>query len=183
MTQNWYAVYTKPLCERKVSSALSRRGINNYYPLNKVIKIVPGSKKTVSEPLFGSIVFVRIDESEVWGLKQIPGVINLFYWRTNPAIIREEEIDLLQQFTSIYDNIKVEKSAVNVNGLIRVIDDPIISFKEYAATIRFQTLKILLPSLGFTMIAEREKVNEESLQMVSRSSLFTKLTNSSYLSN
>ena len=50
--------------------------------------------------------------------------------------------------------------------MVRVTDDPVISFKDNAATIRFQTLKIKLPSLGYTMIAEREKANNERIPEV-----------------
>ncbi|CAN5564975.1 hypothetical protein BH11BAC3_BH11BAC3_18390 [soil metagenome] len=182
MTQNWYAVYTKPHQEKKVASQLTKRGIDNYYPVNRVCRVNPNSKKITNEPLFSSFVFVHIVEDELVKLKKIQGVINFVYWRSKPAIIHDEEIDILQQFTSVYQNIKLEKSSVNMAGMVRLIDDPIISFKENAATIRFQTLKIMLPSIGFTMIAERDKVSEEPLQMVSRNGIFNKSVNS-FLSN
>ncbi len=182
MTQNWYAVYTKPHQEKKVAHLLTKRGISNYYPVNRVCKVNPNSKKISNEPLFSSFVFVHIGENELVLLKKVPGVINFIYWKSKPAIIHEEEIDILQQFTAVYQNIKLEKSSVNMAGMVRLIDDPIISFKENAATIRFQTLKVMLPSIGFTMIAEREKVNEEPLQMVSKNGLFNKNVNS-FLSN
>ncbi len=183
MTQNWYAVYTKPLQEKKVASLLSKRGINNYYPVNNITRQHYHSRKSMMEPLFSSFVFVYTSESELLSIKKIPGVINFVYWMSKPAVIHDEEIDVLQQFTSVYQNIRLEKSTVNMVGMVRVVDDPIISFKENSATIRFQTLKIILPSLGYTMIAERNKVNEEALQMVSRSNLFNKHINSTFLSN
>ncbi|KAA9039498.1 hypothetical protein FW778_11815 [Ginsengibacter hankyongi] len=34
MQKNWYAVYTKPHCEKKVSLLLVKRGIENFYPVN-----------------------------------------------------------------------------------------------------------------------------------------------------
>jgi transcription antitermination factor NusG len=166
MKRNWYAVYTRPQQEKKVASILSRKGIQNYYAVNKVSCKNPSSKKMVMEPLFNSLVFVHINEGEMVTLKRIPGVVNFIYWISKPAVIQNEEITAVQQFTSVYQNIRLEKCAVNVTDMVRVTDDPVISFKDNAATIRFQTLKIKLPSLGYTMIAEREKANNERIPEV-----------------
>ena len=133
-------------------------------------------------PLFNSFVFVHVNESELASLKKFPGITHFIYWLSKPVIIRDEEIEVLQQFTSVYENIRVEKSFVNSSAAIRVIDDPIIAFKDNSATIKFQILKVVLPTLGYTIIAEREKVKEEAMQMVSPASLF-KQVNSFFLSN
>lgn len=183
MTRNWYAVYTKPQHEKKVAALLSKRGIHNYYPVNKVTRQSISVKKPLRVPLFTSMVFVYVTEQQLLALKKLAGITHIIYWLSKPAIIHDEEIDVLQQFTSVYQNIKLERSKVNVMGMVRVIDDPIISFKENSATIRFQTLKVILPSLGYTMITEREKISEDTLQMVSRSSLFNKQVNPTFHSN
>ena len=182
MKRNWYAVYTRPRQEKKVASILSKKGINNYYPVNKVTGKHPAIKKMVSEPLFSSFVFVYVSELEMLSLRDIPGVVNFIYWMSKPAVIQNEEINAVQQFTSAYQNIRLEKSAVNTTEMVRITDDPIISFKDNAATIRFQTLKIKLPSLGYTMIAEREKAVDERIPEVTHSNSFNKQLDS-FLSN
>ncbi|HZZ75628.1 MAG TPA: transcription termination/antitermination NusG family protein, partial [Puia sp.] len=58
--KKWYAVYTKPHCEKKVADLLTRKGIENYYPQNNVLKHWSDRKKIVHAPLFSSFVFVRI---------------------------------------------------------------------------------------------------------------------------
>ena len=35
MDENWYALYTKPRCEKKLKKALDELGIINYLPLIK----------------------------------------------------------------------------------------------------------------------------------------------------
>jgi transcription antitermination factor NusG len=166
MKRNWYAVYTKSHYEKKVASLLSKKGIQNYYAVNKVNSKSLSSKKMVMQPLFNSVVFVHVTEAEMLTLKKIPGVINFVYWISKPAIFQNDEIAAVQQFTSVYQNIRLEKCAVNVTDMIRITDDPVISFKDNAATIRFQTLKIKLPSLGYTMVAEREKSANERIPEV-----------------
>jgi len=164
MISNWYAVYTIPGRERKVASLLTRKGIKNYFPVNNIISLSANNKKTSKEALFDSYVFVCIAESQLRSLKNVPGLLNFLYWRSKPAIINREEIEAVRQLTSAYHNIKVEKSSVDIDDTVRIIDEPIISFNENSASVRFQTLKIVLPSLGYTMIAERDKYNEEKLQ-------------------
>src|SRR5690349_13143536 len=108
MKRNWYAVYTRPQQEKKVASILSKKGIQNYYAVNKVSCKNPSSKKMVMEPLFNSLVFVHINEGEMVTLKKIPGVVNFIYWIAKPAVIQNEEITAVQQFTSVYQNIRLE---------------------------------------------------------------------------
>jgi transcription antitermination factor NusG len=163
MTRHWYAVYTLPHRERKVASLLTKKGIKNYFPVNKIISQNANNKKLCKEALLASCVFVYITESEIGRVKQTPGAVNLLYWLSKPAVIRWDEIEAMKQLTSAYHNIKLEKSVVNVKDTIRVIDEPVISFNETSASVRFQTLKIVLPSLGYTLVAERDKVNQQDL--------------------
>ena len=185
MTRNWYAVYTMPRQEKKVASLLTKKGISNYYPLTTLANDSPAphKKRIKKDPLLQSFVFVHTTENELYELKKVPGVINFIFWKSKPAVINDEEIDVLQQFTSLYQNVRLEKSRVNISGVVRIVDDPVISFKENSALIRFQSLKIVLPSLGFTMIADREKVSSEPLRLVNQAGLFNKQVGSSFLSN
>ena len=162
MTRHWYAVYTLPDRERKVAALLTRRGIKNYFPVNNMISM-NANRKLTKEALFNSFVFVYIAESEMELVKSTPGALNFLYWLSKPAIIKWEEIEAVKQLTSAYHNVRLEKSVVNAQDAVRVIDEPVISFNENSASVRFQTLKIVLPSLGYILIAERDKVNEEKL--------------------
>lgn len=164
MKRNWYAVYTRPQREKKVALILTKRGIKNYLAVNNIIVYNAGNKKTNRETLFSCYVFIYISEAEISLVKDIPGMVNFVYWMAKPAIIKREEIEAVRELTLGYHNIRLEKSSVNTSDTIRIIDEPVISFSENSASIKFQTLKIILPSLGFTMIAERDKVNAVILQ-------------------
>ncbi len=183
MTRNWYAVYTRPHREKKVASILSKKGIKNYFPENSIVDLGFTNKKAYKEALFGSFIFVYIYESEIRMVEKISGTVNFLYWHDKPAIINWEEIEAVKELTSFYHNIRVEKCAVNVNDNVRVIDEPVISFKENSASVRFQTLKIVLPSLGYTMIAERDKVNELILQQELAQAGFIPKKSNSFFSN
>lgn len=160
MLRNWYAVYTKPQKEKIVSIALSRKGFENFCPLINAIK-ARANKKTAIEPLFLSHVFVYLSESDISIVKSIPGVINILYWKSKPAVIKSGEIDTVRHFIAKYNNIRLIKSTVNEEESIRFKDDPLSSFNENTLSVKYQTVKVNLPSLGYVIIAERRVLEEE----------------------
>ena len=110
MTQlNWYVVYTKPRCELKVSSLLARKNIRNYCPLHLVCNQLLESKKPVFEPLFSSLVFVYIQESELPAILQTPHIISFLYWLNKPGIVKEDEMNSLVNLTKEYRYLSTEK--------------------------------------------------------------------------
>ena len=152
--KKWYAVYTRPRWEKKVSDILTRRKIENYCPLNKVVRQWSDRKKVLHEPLFTSYVFVRISEPELNSLKQTVGVINLVYWLGKPAVIRDPEVEMIKRFLSAHTNVKLEKTPLSVNDRVRVLGGPLMEQEGQVLSVKNNTIKIVLPSLGYLMFAE-----------------------------
>jgi transcription antitermination factor NusG len=161
--KNWYVVYTKPRWEKKVARQLEQKGIEHYCPLTRVQRQWSDRKKIVLEPLFSAYVFVRLEETAQTPVKQIDGVMNFVYWLKKPAVIRDEEIDTIKRFLNEYQTVKLEKSTVNVNDPIRVISGPLMERQGNVLEIRNKTVKVSLPTLGYTIVAEIEKTNIEIL--------------------
>jgi transcription antitermination factor NusG len=161
MNTHWYAVYTKPRWEKKVAEVLTKHSIENYCPLNKVLRQWHDRKKVVHEPLFTSYVFVKVEESRINELRKVAGVLNLVYWLQKPAIIREEEINVIRKFLDEYSNVQLEKTVVSVNDVVRVIKGPLMEQEGNVLAVRNRTVRISLPSLGYIMVAEVERQNVE----------------------
>ncbi len=161
MAHNWYAVYTQPQKEEKVALALSKKGIENFCPIVKTNNAKINIKKDFFQPLFTCYVFVFVQENELELLKKISGILNIIHWKSKPALINEMEIDILKQLTANYSCIKLEKTTVDVNGSVRLIGEPAVAYKENSVSLKYQSLKINLPTLGYNMIAERTKPLEE----------------------
>ncbi|MFN2439538.1 MAG: UpxY family transcription antiterminator [Chitinophagaceae bacterium] len=159
--KQWYAVYTKPRWEKKVAELLTKKKIENYCPLNKVKKQWADRKKLVFEPLFTSYVFVKVSEMEHLQVRQTAGIINLVYWLGKPAVIRDVEIDIIQRFLSEHSNVQIERTKVNVNDIVRVISGPLMEHEGHVVAVKNKTVKIILPSLGYIMMAEVEARNVE----------------------
>lgn len=156
MQNNWYTVYTKLHCERKVSLSLTRKNIENYCPLTHKKYRHIFRNTTLNEPLFKSYVFVKTSEEEIYRLsKEINGVISLLYWKGKPAPIKEEEINAIKDFTKYHEEISVEKMHISTGaddtGISYLMDGQILLVKN-------RTMKLTLPSLGLRMVAKCEEL-------------------------
>ena len=164
-TKQWYAIYTRPKSEKKVAEHLEKKKIEVYCPLNKVKKQWADRKKIAFEPLFTSYVFVYATPDEHTKIKQTDGVISFVYWLNQPAAIRQEEIDTIKKFLNEYDNVVLERSPVNLNDKVRIINGPLMMWEGNVIEVRTNTVKITLPSLGQTLVAEIRKENMESVPL------------------
>jgi transcription antitermination factor NusG len=158
-TKNWYAVYTRANCEKKVAAALCRRDIENYCPLNRIQRKWSDRRKNILEPLFTSCVFVRMNEVEQLLLKKVDGIISMVYWLGKPVIIREVEINAIKSFLNTYVNIKLEKRPINIDNQVRMDDVPLLEIDGKQIGFKSRAMKIFLPSLGYIMQADVENDN------------------------
>jgi transcriptional antiterminator RfaH len=104
MSKLWMAVYTKPRSEKKVAERLEKAGIEVYCPLQTVIKQWSDRKKKVKIPVFPSYVFVHVGESERLTVLSDAGVMNFVFWLGKPAVIREEEIEVIKEYLERRNN-------------------------------------------------------------------------------
>jgi transcription antitermination factor NusG len=162
--KKWFAVYTRPRWEKKVAEILTRKKIENYCPINKVVRQWSDRKKVVYEPLFTSYVFVRISEREITSLKQTHGIINLVHWLGKPAVIHDSEIEVIKRFLNEHINIKLEKTPINVNDRIQILAGPLMDMVGQVLSIKSNSVKVALPSLGYLMFAEVEVANVEVIR-------------------
>jgi transcription antitermination factor NusG len=167
--KKWYAVYTNSRCEKKVADLLIKQGIETYCPLNKVQKQWSDRKKIIYEPLFTSYVFVNIFKAEQTPVRQTHGILNFVYWLNKPAVIRNEEIKSIKLFLNEYNCIKLEKISVNKNDLVRIVSGPFMDMEGKVVNVKNKTVRILLPSLGYCMLAEVESFN---VKIISEKELF-----------
>lgn len=165
MPKKWYAVYTKPNWEKKVASLLTKKKIENYCPLNCSIRQWADRRKEVMVPLFTSYVFVRVEEGEFVPAKETAGVINFVYWLNKPAVIKDEEIEVVKDFLEEYRSVSIEKTRVSVNDTVRIIKGAFNMYEGEVVGIYNRRIKVALPSLGYNLVAE---VKQESIEIIYR---------------
>lgn len=157
MKRNWYVICTLPRQEKKVAALLTKKGIENFCPFS-ITEVKNVSRSTMQYgPLFKSYVFVNVAESDISSISKLPYVVNPLYWKSKPAIINTDEIDAIKMMVGNYSVIRPEKYAVKTNDHVAVMEKSITACSNHVTTIKHQGIKVTLPSLGFTLVSEREK--------------------------
>jgi transcriptional antiterminator NusG len=161
LVKKWYALYTHAKWEKKVASIFTRKNIENYCPLNKVLRQWSDRKKIVYEPLFTCYVFARITDKERISVLQTDGVLNYVSWQGKPAVIRDSEIEVIKNFLLEHSNVKLERLDIDVNDTVRVKCGLFMEQEGTVMEVLGKTVRISLPSLGYYMTAEIPKSHLE----------------------
>lgn len=169
-TLNWYTLYTRPRCEKRVMALLASNGIESYCPFRKSEKTWNKKIKTVEEPLFRSYVFVKIPAQQVEEMRSVEGIINVLYWQEQAAVIPDQEIEMLRKFLFDFPDVKLEKTVVNPAEAIEILSVPVTSMGEHSIAITYPDIRINLPTLGYSIIANREKSDTETIDVISNKS-------------
>lgn len=96
--KKWFAVYTKPRWEKKVNERLLEKDIESWCPVQKKESQWSDRKKIIADPLFKSYVFVHICEEEKLKVLTTNGVLQFVHYLKKPAVIRDEEIELIRAY-------------------------------------------------------------------------------------
>jgi len=159
--KKWYAVYTRPRWEKKVASLLLDKGIENYCPINKVTRQWSDRKKVVLEPVFKGYVFVRLEDDKKWEVKSVHGILNYVYWLGKPAVIRDEEIDLIRKFLNEFNDVQVEAKGLVVNTEVRVKQGVLMNYKGIVVEVLGNRAVVKIDTLDLQLSAHFDKANLE----------------------
>ncbi|SKB30643.1 Transcription antitermination factor NusG [Salegentibacter holothuriorum] len=148
---SWYVLYTKPRTEKRVAERLEQMGVEVYCPLITEIKQWKDRKKKLKTPLFKSYVFIRLQENNRNQVFDVPGVVRYLFWLGKPAMVRNEEIMVIQEWLDgdKVDDAKVEH--LNEGDQISIKNGV---FKDQEAIIREvgkRKMRLILPKLGCTV--------------------------------
>jgi len=159
--KHWYAVYTKPRWEKKVSLLLEKKGLEYYCPLNKVRRKWSDRYKVIEEPLFKSYVFVYITEEEKTRVRLSDGVVNFVYWMGKPAMIKQAEIEMIRKFLKEYEDVQANPVKIAAGERVRVKTGLMMDTEGLVIKVLNNRAYVLLESLGYELTAQFEKTNLE----------------------
>ena len=143
----WFVLYTKSNYELKVAEGINTLGINAYCPTFIQIKHYSDRKKKVQKPLLPSYVLVQLSEEDRPKVFAIPGVVRYLFWLGKPAVVREQEIELLRKnLTSIFDEVKISKLSIGKEYTIP--SGPLQGQTGKVLNVLKNKLRLELPSLG-----------------------------------
>ncbi len=127
MNKQWYVFYTKSRQEKKVRDLLARNGYEAFLPMQKVMRQWSDRKKKVDLPLFNSYIFVRDFEHRIADILKTPGVAWNIRHNGKPAILRQEEYELIQRFitTGYFLETTGEIESFQVGDRAKIVDGPL----------------------------------------------------------
>ena len=159
-------IYTRQNSEKSICALLRKKKIETYCPFNRRQVKQFNRVKTISEPLFASCIFARLTENDFKIIDKLKSIINIAFWKNKYAVIPNEEIKTIKEIVPIYQNIKLEKSKVDFGEII-FTNCPNYTNNNATISVKAGLLKVLLPSIGFTMIAEVQREREvENVQSI-----------------
>lgn len=163
MGKQWMIVYTKPRCEKKVATLLTRIGVENYCPVKRELKQWSDRRKYVDEVIIKSYVFVHVEESERLAVLQTPGVLNFVYWLKKPAIVRDAEMKALFDFLAKYQDSPIEVTEIPIGARAKILEGPLISLEGDIVAVDKTKVSIRLYSAGLEITAI---INKSSMEVV-----------------
>jgi transcription antitermination factor NusG len=166
--QRWYAVYTKPRWEKKVTFLLQEKEVECYCPLNKVRRKWSDRIKTVEEPLFKSYVFVKVRESEMTSIRMTNGVVNFVYWNGRPANIKEKEIDTIRRFLNDYSGVEVTVVDLPLNAKVLIQRGAFMEKEGIVKKVMHKKIQVSIESIGYILTAYIDRSNVTLVQRPSR---------------
>ena len=145
---NWYVVYTKPKWEKKVAEQLNKFGITCYCPLITQVRQWSDRKKKIEVPLFNSYVFVQVAESDRNLVFQSTGAVRYLFWLGKPAIVRDEEINVIKGWLNAPETVAISVSPFQVGDTIELESGPFVSQKAIVKEVTNTHYVLVLEALG-----------------------------------
>jgi len=161
----WLAVYIRPKYERKIIQKLNDKQVEHYCPFTKVVRQWSDRKKVIEVPLFSCYIFVKITDKEMLKVREIDGVINFVYWLQKPAVIKDEEINIIKMFLREYDDVSIEKKHFSKNDTVRITGGPLLFQEGVVKEVFNRTVVVDLPSLGYQMMA---RIQKQDLEIINK---------------
>jgi transcriptional antiterminator RfaH len=155
---NWYVVYTKPKWEKKVAEQLTKNGIECYCPVVVQVRQWSDRKKKVEVPLFNSYVFVQLSETDRNAVFNSPGVVRYLFWLGKPAIVRDEEIEVIKNWLDSGADTDISVATYKVGDSVEVESGPFMAQKAIVQEVNSNNYILVLESLGCVL---KMKINKE----------------------
>ncbi|MFY0593232.1 UpxY family transcription antiterminator [Roseivirga sp.] len=150
----WTAFYTKPRSEKKTTDRLVQEGYEVYCPTRTVVKQWSDRKKKVSEPIFTSYIFAKVNEQKRNEILSDQGVVSSVFWLGKPAVIRDQEILAIQSFLNDYPLAQVSYGDFESGSKVQISSGPLTGQNGLVRRIKGAKAYLTIVSLGIEVQAE-----------------------------
>ena len=153
---SWFVLYIKSRNEIKVTEQLQQLGIEAYCPLVTQVRQWSDRKKKVTVPLIPSYVFVQLEEKERELVFQVSGVVRYLFWLGKPAVVRNEEIEILQQWLQS-DLLDAQVASVQPGDKMAITKGPFKGKEGIVQEVSKNRLQLVLLELGVKITLTKQQ--------------------------
>lgn len=151
----WFAIYTRPKNEKKVTKSLEKMGVEVFCPMITQVKQWSDRKKKVKVPLINSYVFVNIEEKDRNVVFQVSGVVRYLFWLGKPAVIKEYDIEVLKDsLLGIFNSFEVNK--LKSGDQLTISKGPFYGKEGVVFQVDKNRIKLILKELGVKITISKE---------------------------
>lgn len=163
--KRWHVIYTKSKWEKKVDGLLMQKGFESWCPVQKKERQWSDRKKIIEEPLFRSYVFLKASKQDYATILSTIGVVNFLYFEKKPAIIRDNEIEIIRKYLGESNATIQVVDMANIPPQTKVSINQGLFMGQKGEVIKAgkKSVFVQLESINMMMIVEF-KVEEVSLQ-------------------
>lgn len=104
---------------------------------------------------------MRVEDAKKWEVKNVNGILNFVYWLGKPAVIRDEEIDVIRKFLNEFDDVQVESKGFVVNSEVRIKQGVLMNYKGMIVEVLGNRAVVKIDTLDLQLSAHFDKKNLE----------------------
>jgi transcription antitermination factor NusG len=106
-------------------------------------------------------VFVWVSEEEKTRVRLTDGVVNFLYWNGKPAMIKDQEIEVIRKFLNEYTDVQATPVQLQSGQKVRVKTGLMMDTEGVVIKVLNNKAYVILESLGYELTAQFEKSNLE----------------------
>ena len=119
----WIAAYTWPRSEKKAACELAKLGVENYVPIQSLVKQWSDRKKKIDVVVIPNIIFIHSSENDIEIIKRHPLIIKILCYpgQKSYSAIPDGQIDSLKYMLNSNDQpVTFMSTGFKVNQSVRV---------------------------------------------------------------
>lgn len=159
----WFVIHTKSNTEKRVADDLRKRNITVYCPLITEKRNWSDRVKLVENPLFRSYCFVQIHENERNLVFGVPGVVGYLHWLKKPAVVRDEEIEVIKKFLNDFDHAAIQIQQYSVSDKVRINSGVFMEQEGHVIAQQGKKVVVRLESLGVSISVDTSRTLVDKL--------------------
>lgn len=104
---------------------------------------------------------MKVEEAKKWEVKSVNGILNFVYWLGKPAVIRDEEIDVIRKFLNEFNDVQVESKGFVINSEVRIKQGVLMNYNGIVVEVLGNRAVVKIDTLDLQLSAHFDKKNLE----------------------